>query len=97
MQPRSGERHNLFSAAGLSAFVSKENHMSDKIEVSKVTAESGQTLYTRETDRARLLTLPGVKRIEDAWMTEDEFNAIPASPEAEAFFGGKQSAARAGE
>lgn len=97
MQPRSGERQNLFSAAGLFLFVPKANHMGEKKEFSKVTTEQGQTFYTRETDRAKLLMLPGVKRIEDAWMTEEEFNAIPASPETETFFGGNSSAARAGE
>jgi hypothetical protein len=71
--------------------------MSDKIEVSKVTTQDGQTFYTRETDRAKLLTLPGVKRIEDAWMTEEEFAAIPATPDADAFFKGDAKSARAGE
>jgi hypothetical protein len=71
--------------------------MSDKIEVSRVTTEDGRTFYTRETDRSKLVTLPGVKRIEDAWMTEEEFSAIPASPDAAAFFNGEAKSARAGE
>jgi hypothetical protein len=68
-----------------------------KFEVSKVTTEDGQTFYTRETNRAKLITLSGVKRIEDARMTEEEFNAIPASRDAEAFFKGEARSARAGE
>lgn len=83
--------------AGFSLLYRKTIQMADKIEVSKVTTESGQTFYTRETDRAKLLMLPGVKRIEDARMTEEEFGAIPASEEARAFFNGEGKAARSGE
>lgn len=91
-------RTNQFSVAeALSRFSPNKNNMADRIEVSKVTTEAGQTFYTRETDRAKLLTLPGVRRIEDAWMTEEEFNAIPASEDAEAFFKGEAKTARAGE
>lgn len=71
--------------------------MADKQQYTKVTTESGQTFYTRETNSAKLMTLPGFKRAEDVWMTEEEFNAIPASPDAEAFFKGESKSARAGE
>jgi hypothetical protein len=85
--------------AGFFLFAPKDNSMADqkKFEVSKVTTTDGRAFYTRETDRAKLIALPKVKRIEDAWMTEEEFNAIPASQDAEAFFKGEAKAARESE
>lgn len=63
----------------------------EKIEVAKVTTHDGRVFYTRELDRSKLLPLPGVQRIEDARMTEEEFNTIPASQEAIDFFAAKEN------
>lgn len=62
-----------------------------KIEVAKVTTSDGRVYYTRELDRSKLLILPGVQRVEDAWMTEEEYDALPATEEARDFFAGKES------
>ena len=66
---------------------------SKKVTVSKVTAEGGRVFYTRESDRSKLLILPGVRRVEDCLMTEEEFEAIPATDEAKAFFDGAEDVA----
>jgi len=71
--------------------------MSEKIQISKLTTMSGQQFYTKDTDRAKLLLLPGVKRIEDSWMTEEEYAQIPTSQEAVNFFNSSQGGTRASE
>ena len=62
-----------------------------KIQVSKVTDSGGRVFYTRELDRSVLLALPNASRVEDAWMSEEEFDAIPATDEARAFFAGGEN------
>ena len=64
---------------------------SDKKQFNKVTTFDGRTFYTDELDRSKLMILEGVKRIEDAWMTQEEFYAIPASAEAQEFFSGREN------
>lgn len=59
-----------------------------KKQVAKVTDAGGRVFYTRELDRSKLLTLPGVRRVEDAWMTDEEYEALPATEEAKNFFAG---------
>lgn len=61
----------------------------EKKEFAKVTTADDRVFYTRELDRSKLLTLPGVRAVQDVWMTEEEFDAIPATPEAKDFFAGK--------
>ena len=64
--------------------------LDEKKQFAKVTTFDGRVFYTRELDRAKLLPLPGVRRVEDVWMTEDEYNQFPATTEAADFFQGKE-------
>jgi hypothetical protein len=61
----------------------------EKKQFSKVTTFDQRVFYTRELDRAQLLTLPDVQRVEDVWMTEEEYEAIEPSAEARSFFSGE--------
>ena len=65
----------------------------DKIRVTKITTVGGDVHYTRELDRSKL-RMPGIARMEDAEMTEDEFNAIPATEVSRRFFAGDNIAGR---
>ena len=62
-----------------------------KIEVAKVTTVDSRVFFTRALDRSVLMTLPGVQRVEDAWMTEEEYNTLPATDEARDFFSGAEN------
>lgn len=66
----------------------------ETFEVSKITTEGGDIYYTRETDRSKLRILAGVKRIEDARMTEEEFAAIPTTEASRNFFAGLDQSTR---
>lgn len=65
-----------------------------KIKVNKITTTGNEVFYTREQDRGKLWTLPGVQRIEDAEMTEEEYNAIPATDASKSFFAGQANVSR---
>lgn len=60
--------------------------MADRKEFTRVTTETGKVFYTREKERVRFMTLPGFKRAEDIWLTEEEYLQIPTSQAAYDFF-----------
>lgn len=62
--------------------------MAEKKRVAKVTDAGGRVFYTRELDRSKLMVLPGVKRVEDVVMTDEEYEALPETEEAKSFFAG---------
>jgi hypothetical protein len=58
-----------------------------QIKIAKITTELGHVFYTREPDQLKESALKEVKQMEDVWMTEKEYNAIPATQESHVFFG----------
>lgn len=68
---------------------------SPKISVLKITTTGGEVFFKRGSNHSELLSLPGVARIEDAEMTEEEYSAIPATEASRKFFAGDFISGRA--
>lgn len=56
--------------------------------VLKVTSHDRREFFTSETDTGKIMSLPGVYKVEEVEMTAEEYQRIPASIEATMFFAG---------
>lgn len=65
-----------------------------KINVLQILTESGKTYFTDDLDRAKVLGLPGVKKIIDDVMLESAYKEIEATEDAQRFFRGELDSAR---